>query len=380
VSQKKPTRVAIVMGALSDFRVPFYETLRIRLLEQGVELDLLYGTEDHWSRHLDWARPFDVVRLPLGTTWYPVFSRLLGDVDLVVTEDASRRLINYCLLAARRFGGPKVMVWGHGWNHQVRDLNTVPERLKRFVSRRADGVLAYTAGVREGLLALGYDGNRVFNVQNAAKRPDVTVSSEQVARHSDSLGLPPDHRVVFCCGKMYPMKRLDLLVDAILLAKQNVPNLHLVLAGAGPSQHVAEQAAARHAFIHYVGPVFDTDKALCYAVSDVSVLPGAVGLGIVDSFHHGVPLIATTMASHGPEIEYLEHETNGLLTEHTPEALAAGIERLLSDRLLYQRLVAGCQAASSRITIDGMVERFMHGVLATLRAEPVKAGRRWSYE
>ena len=358
-------QIAVVVSLLSDFRVPFYEKLREQLNEIGLNLKLYYGTEEHWSRELDWAEPFMVRNLPGGLTWFPVLSKLVTRSDLVVTEDASRRLINYFLLAMRAFGGPKLVMWGHGWNHQSEDRNTLPERLKRFVAKRADGFMAYTSSVRSELLKLGYDEQRVFDVQNATAPPESVARPEEVEQLRSSLGISPECRVILYCGRIYPMKCIDVLISAVVRVAER-HRVHLLIAGGGPSQHIAEAAAARYPFIQYIGPVFERQKAAVFGVSDVLALPGLVGLALVDAFHYRVPPIATELPFHSPEIAYLNDGYNGIITKHDPAELAGGIERMLVDKELYDHLVCGCEESSSKITIDAMVKRFVEGLRTIL--------------
>ena len=113
------------------------------------------------------------------------------------------------------------------------------------------------------------------------------------------------------------------LVDAAERVHEEVPSFVLILAGAGTDERIAEEAARTHDFIHFVGPVLGMRKAALFAVSRVVVMPGLVGLGIVDAFHFGVPPIATTFPHHSPEFVYLEDGENGLVTENCAEEFAA---------------------------------------------------------
>src|SRR5690606_13526581 len=103
--------------------------------------------------------------------------------------------------------------WGHGWDHQKVRPHSIPERLKTFVSRRADGFLAYTPGICEALIARGYDGSRLHDVRNTLPAPDSWPEPGDVDRLRASLGLPSDARVALYCGQMYPLKRVELLID-----------------------------------------------------------------------------------------------------------------------------------------------------------------------
>jgi hypothetical protein len=67
----------------------------------------------------------------------------------------------------------------------------------------------------------------------------------------------------------------------------------------------------------------------------------------------GVPVIASNV---GGLPEIVEHERTGLLTENTPEAIAAAIRRLTADRALAGSLAAQARlAAGQKFSVDRMV-------------------------
>ena len=68
------------------------------------------------------------------------------------------------------------------------------------------------------------------------------------------------------------------------------------------------------AWIHYMGSKFGRESAMLYKIADVFLLAGTAGLAIVDSFAAGLPLIATHLPTHPPEISYLRDGENGKLT------------------------------------------------------------------
>lgn len=160
------------------------------------------------------------------------------------------------------------------------------------------------------------------------------------------------------------------MLQAAKRARDRLPSFVLVVAGAGRQQSLAEKAAAEHSFIHYVGPILEARKTAFFALSRIYVLPGAVGLGVVDAFLHGIPPVATNFPYHGPEFVYLRDGENGLVADNSAEALSDAIVRLATDKDLYGRLVEGVEVASRTYTVEEMAHRFAAGVLAALRAEP----------
>jgi glycosyltransferase involved in cell wall biosynthesis len=120
--------------------------------------------------------------------------------------------------------------------------------------------------------------------------------------------------------------------------------------------------------MHLVGARHDREKALYCSLGVVNLNPGMVGLGIVDSFALGIPMITTEGSFHSPEIAYLEPGRNGVRTPHLAEEFAGAVARVLSDDAYRAELVAGCRASAARYTIEAMATRFARGVRSAIEA------------
>jgi glycosyltransferase involved in cell wall biosynthesis len=104
------------------------------------------------------------------------------------------------------------------------------------------------------------------------------------------------------------------------------------------------------------------------------MMPGLVGLVVVDAFAAGLPLVTTRIDTHSPEIEYLEPGVNGLVTEPDAGSLATACVELLQSPPLLERLRAGCSESSRVYTLEAMVERFARGVQDALDQAPLGNG------
>jgi glycosyltransferase involved in cell wall biosynthesis len=238
--------------------------------------------------------------------------------------------------------------------------------VKLWFGRHCDAYFAYTDQVKARLVELGYDERRVTSVQNTVERPAPTAVSEEAQALESELGLSGREKVVLFCGRMYPEKQLGLLIEAVRLAHSRSPDLTLFLAGAGPDERLAREAASEHHFIHYLGPVSGRRKAAAFEMPRFMAMSGLVGLAIVDAFHAGLPLVTVRYPHHSPEIAYLRPGENGLLVAPEPEALADALVRLTKDDELLSRLRSGAAEAGRGLGMDEMVRRFSDGILRAL--------------
>jgi glycosyltransferase involved in cell wall biosynthesis len=369
---------------MSQYRVPFYEQLRRRLDEAGVDLVVVHGdpvgaeARKGDTVDLPWARKVTNRGLRVGggeLVWQPARD-LTGQVDLVIVEQASKYLLNYLLLLAQARGRVKVAFWGHGRSFKQGTASPLGEAVKRLVTRRAHWAFAYNDLAASAFEDAGFPRERITVVQNAIDTRELQqlrgeITAEQLAVTRRQTGLSGEH-VGLYCGAIYPAKRPEFLVAAAEHIRAAVGDFELVVVGAGASSDVLLRAAGRHPWIHCVGPKFGHDKVAYFALSRAFLLPGWVGLAVLDSFALEVPLVASGSVPHSPEIDYLRDGENGLLVADggDPARYAEAVVRLLTDDALHQRLRAGCRAAREVYTIEEMAQRFAQGIVRALASSP----------
>lgn len=373
-------KVVILQRALPHYRVPFFAGLRTYLADRGVELQLIHGlpagaeAKKNDAGSLPWAEALPLPSL-LGERliWHPVLGRLLREKpDLVIAEQANRNLINFALMALRPFGAPKLALWGHGRNRQAAP-DSLGNRLKMAYLSRAAWFFAYTRGVAEDVAAAGYPADRITAVENAVDtqgfaRELAAVSSREVVDFRAVHGLN-EGPVGLYCGGMYAEKQIPLLLKAADEICAAVPGFTLLAVGAGADQHLFAEASQTRPWLKVLGPKFGAEKAVCFAVSDVFMMPGLVGLAVLDSFTAGLPVATTQYPFHSPEIEYVQPGQNGLMTAFSAEAYAAGVATLLQAPAELARLKAGARASAGYYTMERMVENFGQGVLSQVKSE-----------
>jgi glycosyltransferase involved in cell wall biosynthesis len=377
-------RVCFVTLILTHYRVQFHERVHAMLAADGIDYRLIYGAPSGdaatrsdtvdlaWATRVD-ARPIRVFGRDLH--WQPVTGQT-SDADLVIASQENKLLVNYWFQFRQVTGRGRFAFWGHGRNLQSRNPEGLSERVKRRLALRAHWWFAYTPGTGRFLERLGFPADRITVFNNAvdtttliAERDSVSPAEIETFRRDYDLGGGP---IGLYIGGMYEDKRLDYLVEAACLIRERLPSFRLVMVGAGPQATIARAAAGRHPFVRYLGPRFGREKALCAAASSVFMLPAAVGLAVLDSFAYGLPMVTLAGQGHGPEIEYLEGDRNGLVLPRnaTPRDYADAVTGLLADPDLHGRLVDGARTSAQSYSIETMAARFCDGVKAALGRDP----------
>ena len=379
---KRLRRVAIVHKCLPQWRRRFFELLRDRLAQEAIHLQLIYGqpgakdaaTKD--TVDLEWAQRIQnriVYFRGRELYWQPCLHLLRG-ADLVIVEQASKLLVNYVLQARYLLGGTRFAFWGHGKNFAQYDSHWLGEFLKHRVSRRVHWWFAYNAKSAAVVQSLGFPADRTTLTQNAIDTRALIAATRRFDPSAlrglcDVLELR-GRNVCLYAGAMYRDKRLLFLLEACELIRRWVPDFEMIFMGAGIDAGIVTEAAMRHSWIKYIGPKFDHEKVPYFMLSKLFLMPGVVGLAVLDAFALAVPLVTTAVPGHGPEIDYLDDGTNGILVHQvqSPAAYARTVAELLRDEQQRQLLIEGCRAAAEIYTVENMVERFAVGVMQALAA------------
>lgn len=169
-------------------------------------------------------------------------------------------------------------------------------------------------------------------------------------------------------GGMYPEKRIKFLEESLYHIRERIPDFEMIFIGSGLDAYLVKEMAINHSWIHYLGPKFDNEKIIYFSISKCFLMPGLVGLAILDCFALGLPLITIADSMHSPEIEYLVNNENGIMLEKntTPKEYADAAIKLLSNEFYRETIVEGCISSSKKYSLEKMVELYSGGILSAL--------------
>jgi glycosyltransferase involved in cell wall biosynthesis len=376
-----PAEVAIIYRFLPQWRVDFFCGLREALASQNIRLRLFYGKNPPQppgravKHRLKWGNEVDLEwgtavpnRLWKISKYELVWQRLptgVFDADLIILMQENSLLSNYTAGLRQMLRGKKVALWGHGLNHQESD-RSLGNLFKRLYSTRVDWWFAYTASVADHLLRLEFPSERITVVNNAIDTVALSAAAQEVSpcqlaslRKEIGLGEGP---VGIFCGAMYPEKRLGFLTEACDRIREHVASFEILFLGTGSDAAIVERFAACREWAHYVGPRYGVDRVPYFMVSDVFLMPGLVGLAVLDCFALETPLITTKFPYHSPEIEYLDAGIDGIVSEDSLDAYVSAVVAVLRSKELRHRLKIGCRLKARQYTVGNMVDNFSRGI------------------
>jgi glycosyltransferase involved in cell wall biosynthesis len=372
-------KVLIIQRLLPHYRIDFFNKLRATLAANGVELSLVYGKDTQSQKNdeaeLDWAIYINNQEIRLGNTelyWQPSLPYLPGK-DLVIVEQANKNLINYMLLVRRVFSGQKIAYWGHGLNRQA-NPDDFRNTFKKAFLTRCDWWFAYTSQVKEFLAENGFPRDKITTVQNAidttklSKQYDSLTASD-AERLKQELGIQSDNIGLYV-GGIYKEKRIGFLIEAGDMIRSQLKDFHLIVVGSGVEASIVKEAASTREWLHYVGPKFGLEKVKYFKIAKLFLMPGLLGLAVLDSFAQQTPTITTNFPFHSPEVEYLQNGVNGVITEDSVERYAYDVSQLMQEDARREKLVEGCKIAAKKYTLDHMVHNYAEGILKCLHLSP----------
>jgi glycosyltransferase involved in cell wall biosynthesis len=178
--------------------------------------------------------------------------------------------------------------------------------------------------------------------------------------------------LIVAVGRLAPVKRFHLLVDALVALKADHPSLEAVLVGEGQERPALEAriaAAGATGWIHLPGRVSEAELVDLYrrawAVSSASAREGW-GMTITEAAACATPAVVTKISGHSDAV--VAGET-GLLADIGD--LGAALGRVLADPDLRARLSAGAAAHAARYTWAATAE----GTLQVLADDAIRRRR-----
>ncbi|HEY1987996.1 MAG TPA: glycosyltransferase family 4 protein [Acidimicrobiales bacterium] len=216
----------------------------------------------------------------------------------------------------------------------------------------------------------------------------VTLSSSSKAEIVDRLGIPAG-RVMVCppgvdphfapggersesplvvaVGRLVPVKRFEVMIEALVRVKRRHPDLVAVIAGEGYERPMLEaliRARGAESWISLPGYIEDDALVELYRTAWVvasSSLREGWGMTVTEAGACGTPAVASRISGHRDAVI---DDRSGLLFDDV-DGMGDALDAVISDEILRKRLGIGAYEHASQFTWDAAAR----GALAVLAAE-----------
>ncbi len=188
-------------------------------------------------------------------------------------------------------------------------------------------------------------GYRTIVMPNPVVTPSPAVEMTQLVTAPNSIAI----------GRLHPQKGFDLLLRAFARLKTKHPDWQMIILGEGPMRAELEALRAELELtdrVHLPGLVANVTEYLYQA--DLFVMPSrfeGFPMALCEAMACGLPVLAADCLS-GPR-DIIEDGVNGVLvaTEDV-DALAAGLDALMSDPAKRQQLAQAAPQILDRFGVD----------------------------
>lgn len=216
--------------------------------------------------------------------------------------------------------------------------------------------------------------NKVITVSSSSKRDLVRhgFKADQINIISEGIAITPTtapHELnkfsdptILYLGSIREMKRPIDVILAFHLAKEKIKNLKLIIAGGGSGPYFKKFISLINKYprdIQYLGRVNEKQKLDLLQKSSLIVATSVKegwGLIITEAASQGTPAVAYNVDGLRDSIR---DQMTGLLTSPKIEALASGIEKLLSNHELYNKCRTQGWVWSKEINFDNSYHQFI---------------------
>lgn len=211
--------------------------------------------------------------------------------------------------------------------------------------RGAQRVVATSVQERSELVDGGVPADKVVIRRNGIESPDTLPTRGAFRRQ---WRVSESAQIVLYLGRLVSKKSPDLLLEAFAQYRERSARpAVLVLAGPDEGDGYRRRLEARAKqlgvadHVLFTGPLYGDAKWAAYRDADLFVLPSQnenFGNTAGEAVASGTPVLLTDRCGIADIVE----GRAGLVVPHDRGALATGLERLLNDSSLRQRLQSGC--------------------------------------
>jgi glycosyltransferase involved in cell wall biosynthesis len=245
--------------------------------------------------------------------------------------------------------GPRI-VFLHHVHAEMWDM-VLPPRLAKL-GRTIESRIAPPIYRRTRIVTLSESSKRELVEELGFKAKRVDVVPPGIDPHFSPGGREAEQPLLVAVGRLVPVKRFHLLVDAVVQLRERHPGLRAVIVGEGYERASLTDQIERHdatGYIDLVGRITDAQLVELYrrawVLASTSAREGW-GMTITEAAACGTPAVATDIAGHRDAV--VPGET-GLLASTDAEFVAA-VDSVLTDAQLRRRLSAGALAHAERFT------------------------------
>ncbi len=287
----------IVMNMAPKYVEPAYT-----LFDKELDIQWCFGSNETDIKEMDHSL-LKNVKVYTTKKLFKKAYYLKGILSLAFQNDLSNHIIigepamltTWILPWLVKFFHPKkrIIFWTHGWYGKEGKLKTL---IKKLYFYPADYILTYGDRARKLMIEVGFNPERIKAIHNSLNHSEQVLLRKGIKPSSIYIDyFKNSYPVLFFIGRLTPVKKLNLLVEAVSMLKQKGQFFNIVFVGTGSEKDSLEKLVKERQLdeqVWFYGQCYDEKKnaELIYN-ADLCVAPGNVGLTAMHVMVFGTPVL-----------------------------------------------------------------------------------------
>jgi len=179
--------------------------------------------------------------------------------------------------------------------------------------------------------------------------------------HPPAVRMPCQHTRLVTVARLVATKRIDVLIEAMDLLRQQGLDVSLTIAGGGrlaePLRQLAQQRGL-DAHVRFLGPVDGDAVPQLYRDSDIFVTSSVregLSNAMLEAMASGLPIVTTRCEG----VDELIADNGLIVEEPDPRCIADAVRGLVRDRARYEAMSAAARARVERFSWRRTAEAYL---------------------
>ena len=283
--------------------------------------------------------------------WQSGLLKLLREkkYDAVIFLGNAYYLSTWLSIFYLKLKGEKTYMWTHGVISKKKGWKWT---LRKVFYGLSDGVLLYGHKAKEVMIENGFPERKLHVIYNSTGTVDDLIKKNEVSIQSKNktkkqLFKHPDLPVIIFVGRLTFVKKLDQILQATKVLFDDNFKINVLFVGDGEARKDLENLAKTLGlsdYCHFYGACFEErELEKLFAISNLCVSPGEVGLTAMSALGNGIPVLSHDDFNYQmPEYEAIEAGVNGLLFKRNsiPDLALKINQWIVENRDMPEELIA----------------------------------------
>lgn len=326
------------------------------------------GRSNKGDSFVNKVNKFEEIRLPVFKEYFGCSLRVLKIIMenrnryhwiMIPAEKKNFPLLFLSRLIIGKKKNAKLMSYNHAFLRAKHFSLSLNHLLTTIFFGKLDRVIFYTKeamnyAVSHHLL----DSSKAFYANNTL----VSLREKDISM-MNTFSIPEEPKILFL-GRLIRSKNIDIFFDYYRELKNRIPILSAAIIGDGPERDLVIEAQEKVKDIQWYGAIADEKEIASIILSSSMVfVPGHSGLSINHAFAYGRPYVTFRNIVHGPEIDYIQDDENGLLLEGGFEENVNRIMNLFESGKQLESFSRASLRTAQQITIEAWLRQIKLALL-----------------